>query len=170
MADKNRYYEMLKHPKWQKKRLEILQRANFECEDCGTNEVMLHVHHAYYEKGLAPWEYPDESLHCLCENCHKKAQDLNTLLQRQIGRIDLSNVETLLGYALALEAWSFPMVVLDVFSYEVALGVGHRWGLTPEEVIDALEEGKIDGYKLDELSRVKRRLFQTPPHGSGAIH
>jgi len=34
MSDKHSYYELLKHPKWQKKRLEILQRANFECVKC----------------------------------------------------------------------------------------------------------------------------------------
>lgn len=28
------YYELLKDPRWQRKRLEVMQRANFECEDC----------------------------------------------------------------------------------------------------------------------------------------
>jgi len=147
------YYEQLKHPRWQKKRLQILERAGFKCEDCGSGERMLHVHHSYYEKGLPPWDYPDESLHCLCENCHKKAQDLQALLQRQIGKLDLSDVDVLVGYAMGLESRSYPMVPLDVFSYEVALGVGDAWALTAEEVIEALEEGRIDGYKLDQLAR-----------------
>jgi len=150
------YYEQLKHPRWQKKRLEILERAGFECEDCGSGERKLHVHHSYYERGLAPWDYPDESLHCLCEECHKKAQDRQTLLQRQIGRLDLGDIDVLIGYAMGLESRSFPMVPLDVFSYEVALGVGDAWGLTAEEVIEALEEARIDGYKLDQLARDKR--------------
>ncbi|MCH8041761.1 MAG: hypothetical protein IH977_15675 [Nitrospinae bacterium] len=57
------YYDLLKHPKWQKKRLRIMERSGFECESCGDNESMLSVHHSYYEKGKKPWEYDDESLH-----------------------------------------------------------------------------------------------------------
>ena len=75
MAQKVSYYELLKHPKWQKRRLEVLQEAGFRCEKCGAEDATLHVHHAYYEKGLAPWDYPAQSLHNLCENCHKRAQD-----------------------------------------------------------------------------------------------
>jgi hypothetical protein len=67
------YAEKLKHPKWQKIRLRILQRADFECEDCGSAEKSLHIHHGYYERGREPWDYPEESLHCLCEDCHAKA-------------------------------------------------------------------------------------------------
>jgi len=75
MPQKVSYYELLKHPKWQKRRLEVLQEAGFRCEECGAEDATLHVHHAYYEKGLAPWDYLAQSLHCLCENCHKRAQD-----------------------------------------------------------------------------------------------
>lgn len=157
MPNKTSYSELFKHPKWQRKRLEVLQSANFECESCGSGEVQLHVHHSYYEKNLAPWDYPDESLHCLCENCHEKAQDIKTLLQRQIGKLELDDVELILGYALGLEAQSYPMVPLDIFSFGVAVGVGHCWGLMPHEVITSLEEGKIDGYKLKELSKAKGR-------------
>ncbi|MBK7212937.1 MAG: hypothetical protein IPH88_06500 [Bacteroidales bacterium] len=30
----------------------------------------LNVHHEYYQDGKLPWEYPDESLHTLCSECH----------------------------------------------------------------------------------------------------
>lgn len=30
----------------------------------------LHVHHKYYQKGLFPWEYPDEALITMCWQCH----------------------------------------------------------------------------------------------------
>ena len=124
------------------------------CENCGDAEATLHIHHAYYEKGLAPWEYSDDSLHCLCEECHKQAQDKNALLQKQIGKLGFGgNIEQLIGYACALESREFPMVPVNVFSWECAKGVGDCWGLTAEEVIRALEESTIDGYKLDQLSR-----------------
>jgi hypothetical protein len=156
MAQKQSYYELLKHPKWQKKRLEVLQFADFQCEDCRADDVTLHIHHTYYEKGLAPWEYLEESLHALCEECHRKAQDRQTLLQRQIGSLMLEDLDRLLGYVMALHANTGPMVPLDVFSYEIAEGLGDGFGLTAEEVIEGLEEGQIDGYKLAALAGTKR--------------
>ena len=65
------YKEKLQSPKWQKKRLEILQRDNFKCFDCGNSELQLHVHHEMYFNDLEPWECPDECLTTLCSNCHE---------------------------------------------------------------------------------------------------
>jgi len=152
MATKDTFLEAYRDPKWQKKRLEVLELAGWECSDCGSNEDTLHVHHTYYEKDKKPWKYPIESLHCLCEDCHKKAQDINTLLKRQLGKIGLQDPIQLLYYAMALEAQEYPMVIIDVFDYEFALGVGNRCGLTAEEVIGALVEGRIDGWTLDDMS------------------
>lgn len=64
------YADDLKHPKWQKKRLEIMQRDNFTCQMCGAKDKPLHVHHLVYKKGQKPWEYEDNSLITLCEECH----------------------------------------------------------------------------------------------------
>src|SRR5215831_12517205 len=75
MAERPSDYAQLKHPKWQKKRRAIMQRAGFACEDCGHENVTLHGHHASDEKGHAPWAYPHESLHCLCEPGHTKTQE-----------------------------------------------------------------------------------------------
>ena len=93
------YFQLLQHPLWQKKRLEILQCASFLCEMCGDADRQLQIHHSYYERGLKPWEYPDESLHCLCEPCHKEAQRVMTELHRVIGTLALDEIECLLGLA-----------------------------------------------------------------------
>ncbi len=69
------YSEKLKDPRWQKKRLEILTRDKFQCQACGNERETLHVHHNFYEKGLDPWEYPDESMVVLCESCHSDEHD-----------------------------------------------------------------------------------------------
>lgn len=66
------YKEQIKSPKWQKKRLEILDRDNFECVVCGASDKPLHVHHKKYIAGRDYWDYPDELLVTLCEDCHKK--------------------------------------------------------------------------------------------------
>jgi hypothetical protein len=65
------YAEKLKDPRWQRKRLEILQRDDFTCKKCGDKQTTLHVHHRRYFKGNDPWDYPNELLVTLCEDCHE---------------------------------------------------------------------------------------------------
>jgi len=65
------YSELLKNPKWQKKRLEILARDEWKCRYCGVNDTTLHVHHLFYSPNKAPWEISDGFLVALCEHCHK---------------------------------------------------------------------------------------------------
>jgi len=67
---KSTYYEKLRSPKWQKKRLEIMQRDQFCCQSCGDTESTLNVHHKTYRKNAEPWEYEDENFITYCENCH----------------------------------------------------------------------------------------------------
>jgi hypothetical protein len=78
------YSEKLKDPRWQRKRLEILQANEFKCWDCGEGTQTLHVHHCYYEKGLMPWEYPDDSLKCLCDWCHGLRQEIELMIQKEL--------------------------------------------------------------------------------------
>ena len=65
------YGEKLKHPKWQKRRLEILERDGWKCTNCGNAEEELHVHHRNYTHGASPWEYSDDELTTLCHICHR---------------------------------------------------------------------------------------------------
>ena len=67
------YIELLKDPRWQKKRLEILQRDNFTCQICPRTKTKstLQVHHKKYIKGKNPWEYENEDLITVCEQCHE---------------------------------------------------------------------------------------------------
>lgn len=65
------YWEKLKDPRWQKKRLEVLQDHDFSCEVCGDGTSTLHVHHKQYFKGREPWEYETDQLAVLCEGCHE---------------------------------------------------------------------------------------------------
>lgn len=72
------YAEQLKSPKWQKKRLEILERDEFTCTSCGEKDSQLHVHHQYYGKNKKVWEYENETLLTLCGLCHNLEHELNT--------------------------------------------------------------------------------------------
>lgn len=68
------YAEKLKDPRWQKKRLEVMQRDGFKCQMCGDTEQTLHVHHENYRKGAKPWDYELHELRCFCEDCHEKVE------------------------------------------------------------------------------------------------
>ena len=67
---KQNYSEQFKDPRWQKKRLEVLERDNWKCQMCSATEKTLHVHHHLYIKGRKIWEYDNRMLVSLCEECH----------------------------------------------------------------------------------------------------
>ncbi len=69
------YAEKLKDPRWQKKRLEILEDREWKCQMCCDKSKTLHVHHAYYSRKQMPWEYEDWAYLALCEDCHEIIQD-----------------------------------------------------------------------------------------------
>ena len=63
------YSDKLKDPRWQRKRLEILNRDNFSCSECEDASTQLQIHHKkYYGE---PWEADNSDLITLCEHCHK---------------------------------------------------------------------------------------------------
>lgn len=68
MKNKLTYSDKLKDPRWQKKRLEILNRDNFKCTFCGDKSSTLHVHHLAYAR--TPWDVPNEDLVTTCSHCH----------------------------------------------------------------------------------------------------
>lgn len=70
----NNYSELLKDPRWQKKRLEILSLDGWQCRQCNNKKETLHVHHMYYEKGKMPWEYDNSALVTYCWECHEDAK------------------------------------------------------------------------------------------------
>ena len=69
--EKLSYAEMLKDPRWQKKRLEVMQRDGFRCQHCLREDKSLQVHHLVYDKDKKPWEYENNQLITLCEDCHQ---------------------------------------------------------------------------------------------------
>jgi len=70
-GDDMKYAQKFKDPRWQKKRLEILERDEWRCQICNDQDSTLHVHHRFYEKGKEPWEYSDSALVTLFEECHE---------------------------------------------------------------------------------------------------
>jgi 5-methylcytosine-specific restriction endonuclease McrA len=72
---KQDYASERKDPRWQRKRLEIMQRDGFACSNCRSAKNTLHVHHRYYVKNRPCWAYPDFALVALCDGCHAIEHD-----------------------------------------------------------------------------------------------
>jgi hypothetical protein len=94
----NSYSSKLRDARWQKKRLEIMQRDNWTCRSCGANGegVTLNVHHAYYITGRSPWEYPEYSLFTYCEDCHTYRRGLEPHYMLAICNLDRFEYASLL--------------------------------------------------------------------------
>lgn len=113
------YQDQIKSPKWQKKRLEVLNLNRFKCEECQSESQQLHVHHTYYRKGRKIWEYDNVELKCLCEDCHSKTHDLNDKILQSLGFLeviaDLSLKEQILGYIQGLNGVCSELNVSEKF-------------------------------------------------------
>ena len=88
MKKATKFGDFYKDSRWQQKRLEIMERDKWTCQSCGKSGegVTLNVHHAYYESGKKPWEYPARCFVTWCEDCHKErhqdAKDINVTIAR----------------------------------------------------------------------------------------
>lgn len=81
--NKQSYQELLKDPRWIKRRNEILTRDKNTCQFCGAQDKYLHVHHKRYTQGLKPWEYSPNDLITLCERCHENETEMNSLVYEE---------------------------------------------------------------------------------------
>ena len=79
------YKEKLLNPKWQKKRLEVLERDSFTCQICASDTETLHVHRKSYKFGNEPWDYDLSNFTTLCFDCHKlegnAKEELNEMIK-----------------------------------------------------------------------------------------
>ena len=96
------YLELLRDPRWQRKRLEVLDAARFSCEDCGATDKTLHVHHRYYRKGWMPWSYQGYQLASLCEDCHAAAHQRKCELEELMSMLNPQQIESIIDHARAI--------------------------------------------------------------------
>lgn len=82
------YSELLKDPRWQRLRLEMLSAANWRCVGCSSTEKTLHVHHVRYIKGRKPWEYATSELRVLCAECHEQLHAMQEKFAEVLSAID----------------------------------------------------------------------------------
>lgn len=93
--DKLTYSEKLKDIRWIQKREIIKKRANNKCEDCGLGNGSLEIHHCYYQYGCEPWEYPSDSLRCLCRKCHQDRDLIEKTQRGLLAQLSQTEIESL---------------------------------------------------------------------------
>jgi hypothetical protein len=147
------YSELLRDPRWQKKRLEILQRDRWSCMACGDATKTLHVHHKVYSKGAMPWEYEDRLLVTLCAGCHEGEEEKKLSLYESIGRLPTGMLDVIRGMVDTVVA-STEETSVRAEGYEHAQGIASVLGCPTQAVIDA---GEISPHR----QRVPREPLMT---------
>ncbi len=111
------YFEKLKDPRWQRRRLEIFQRDHFRCTNsrCESYSKKLQVHHRYYDNDADPWEYPDEALATLCKECHENTERIWKKARISLGDWDWQDLNLLACYAAFISEPSKAVQVLKRF-------------------------------------------------------
>ncbi len=68
------YQTKISSKPWQDRSHQIKTRDNLKCQayNCTTPKSILQVHHLDYLNITNPWDYPDDMLITLCEDCHAK--------------------------------------------------------------------------------------------------
>lgn len=145
---KKSYYEKLKDPRWQRKRLEALDFYDFKCELCGSEEVTLHVHHKEYFKNIEPWDYDIRQLAVLCEDCHDGQHEIVDELKWvcSMARIDgpqgRKDAAVVLAGFLLLDfdefiektgTWDIPY---HRFLFETGFEAAQKWDKTNEDKME----------------------------------
>jgi hypothetical protein len=106
MSKKIDYLDQYKDPRWQKKRLEILERDQWMCQVCGDDGSELNVHHKIYFKDKKVWEYDNEYLETLCDKCHSEAHLTKIKIEKLMAHIPsmfLDNYENYIRVALRFD-------------------------------------------------------------------
>ena len=130
------YKDKLLDPRWQKKRLKILERDDFKCQLCGDTETTLHIHHKKYVKG-DPWDSPDIYLITHCEHCHTVTEILKN--HEVVPKSILKN-KIVAGFRLFI----MPVITENNNSIEI-------WHINHDSTIDFkgyLRESDINSLKL----------------------
>ena len=153
------YAELLKDPRWQQRRLEVFERENFTCEWCGSTEKTLTVHHDYYQYGLKPWDYPPETVHCLCEKCHAEIGAWQKIIKEEIRHIGMSALPQVAGYLKVLnDDWNDIEENLHLTTYEHTQGIADYYQLNVDFLFRSLDANQnISTQTLHRLGLAARR-------------
>jgi hypothetical protein len=141
VAEKKTYSDKLKDPRWQKKRLEILERDGWACRQCGDDKNTLHVHHVRYLPKREPWDYPSEMLMALCADCHQVEYE-----ERQCAEHDLLAMLKDRGFFTS-DVWVLVDGIhrMDMPHKTEVVMCAIRWALTAPGVLEKIVDAYLTG-------------------------
>jgi hypothetical protein len=118
------YSEKLKDPRWQKMRLEVMNRDSWTCQSCYNPGSSLNVHHLKYAISGNPWDSDPSDLITLCGNCHEietgERADAEKMLLKSLKSIALSSDLERLAKAFAcMELCHVREVVFSAVEYVI---------------------------------------------------
>ncbi len=143
MAD-SAYLALLRDPRWQKRRLEIMGRDDFTCMSCARADKTLNVHHRYYLRGHKPWEYDDDCLVTLCQDCHHGIQVERDMMLDSIKKLREGEYGVIRGFVDAMVACrGGQATTIEADAFDHAAGIASLLGLDPDGV---LLMGKFDPF------------------------
>ncbi len=142
---------------WRKKRAEVLARADHACEECGATDKRLDIHHRYYESGKAKWDYPIDTLACLCPRCHGLADEQRRTLVRATGKLVSTDVDRACGYMDAVSTEYSADATIVLRTYEYAMGAADFFSVDPGELIRMADvSGAV---KVSTVFAISRRRY-----------
>lgn len=145
------YIELLRDPRWQKKRLQVMERDGFECTNCGDTKTTLNVHHLRYTG--KPWEAHLADLTTLCEVCHKRTTDLVRRAKDVVGALTEPALWRVIGYVQVLTIQRRDGATISLSNHDHMQGVADALrlpiGVLVDEVINGRKE--VSGEELVQL-------------------
>jgi hypothetical protein len=164
------FWDQYKHPEWQKKRLEVIEKAGFKCQDCGATGKTLNVHHSLYLRDRKVWDYPIALLRCLCEECHEVRHRHLNVIRMGLGVLNPKLMKQADGYirGLMMRNGRAKWVVVDG-DPDVAAGVAVAFGLKPEDAHIVLALTSAEGQVLAaDMTQVLSGESDPTPEVSGS--
>lgn len=155
------YREQLLSPFWQRKRLEMLEAAGWECSNCGDNASTLHVHHKRYVKGRMAWEYEPHELSVLCDACHQDEHAISGALREFLVHVDSAQALALLRGYWSDADWFDPWIGdigrdRDRHTHAIGFVAMLCKGLNPRELKEvATAAAKLQGDESEAMFRLE---------------
>jgi hypothetical protein len=155
------YAQQLKHPNWQRVRLQMLEAANWKCEECSASEQMLHVHHKRYVKGRMAWEYSHAELQVLCADCHEEHHYIENELNELLAQVSSTESLALLRGFYWKADWFDEWIGdagrdRDQFTYEVGCVAATLSRMTIGQVFDVLKYAESIAKADSEAKNIAR--------------
>lgn len=130
------YKEQYLDPRWQKKRLLILERDDWTCQCCYSKENTLNVHHRIYITDKDLWDYPDDLLVTLCVDCHESEKED---MKKALSELDLQMKMKFLSDEITDIAQGINEIGLENFSEVTSITASAiRWSFSNKKMNETM--------------------------------